>query len=111
MGPYRIPRGGGFELVSCPHYLAEIVIYAGLLILLGRANALVWLIFAWVVSCICPLCCSRLDGSNCVVNLYMHAAALQVANLLLAAMPTHRWYLEHFSMYPKHRRALIPYIY
>ena len=50
VGPYRIPQGAGFELVSCPHYLAEIVIYAGLLILLGRVNALVWLIFAWVVS-------------------------------------------------------------
>ena len=35
----------------------------------------------------------------------------QVANLLLAAKPTHVWYLEHFSIYPKHRRALIPYIY
>jgi 3-oxo-5-alpha-steroid 4-dehydrogenase 3 len=50
VGPYRIPRGGAFELVSCPHYLAEILIYAGLVLLLGRANGLVWLIFAWVVS-------------------------------------------------------------
>ena len=35
----------------------------------------------------------------------------QVANLLLAAMPTHKWYLAKFSNYPKHRKALIPFVY
>lgn len=49
-GDYSIPRGGAFELVSCPHYLAEIVIYRGLLFLLGSHNLLVWIIFTWVVG-------------------------------------------------------------
>lgn len=49
-GDYSIPRGGAFELVSCPHYLGEIVIYGGLMIMLGRHNSLTFLIFSWVVS-------------------------------------------------------------
>jgi len=36
---------------------------------------------------------------------------LQVANLLLAAGPTHRWYRRHFRDYPARRRAIIPYVY
>ncbi len=50
-GDYSIPRGGAFELVSCPHYLGEIVIYGGLMILLGCDNYLSYVIFTWVVSC------------------------------------------------------------
>ncbi|BDA45211.1 Polyprenol reductase 1 [Coccomyxa sp. Obi] len=81
-GDYSIPRGGAFELVSCPHYLGEIVIYGGLMIMLGRHNSLIYIIFCWVV-----------------------------ANLLLAAGPTHRWYRGHFKQYPENRRALIPFLY
>ena len=46
---YVVPRGGAFELVSCPHYLAEIVIYAGLALVAGRRQLLPWLVLAWVV--------------------------------------------------------------
>ncbi|KAK9918388.1 hypothetical protein WJX75_003718 [Coccomyxa subellipsoidea] len=81
-GDYSIPRGGTFELVSCPHYLGEIVIYAGLLIVLGCNNLLSYIIFIWVV-----------------------------ANLLLAAGPTHKWYQVQFKQYPANRRALIPFLY
>lgn len=42
--------GGGFQLVSCPHYLGEIIIYAGLLLTSGLLQLLPWLIFLWVVS-------------------------------------------------------------
>ena len=45
--------GGPFELVSCPHYLGEIVIYAGLAILAATETPLVLLIFLWVVSLHC----------------------------------------------------------
>jgi len=29
---YKIPYGGWFEYVSCPHYTAEIMLYAGLVV-------------------------------------------------------------------------------
>ena len=48
-GCYRVPYGGLFGLVSCPHYLAEVVLYLGLAVGLHmQTNAL--LILAWVVS-------------------------------------------------------------
>ncbi|GLC41113.1 hypothetical protein PLESTB_001792900 [Pleodorina starrii] len=75
---YVIPRGGAFELVSCPHYLAEILLYVALVIVTrGSVGAL--LIAAWVLL-----------------------------NLVLAAGATQRWYLRRFPDYPKHRAALIP---
>ena len=46
---YHLPRGGGFEYVSCPHYFGEIIIYAGLLLILGPFLLLPWLLFALVV--------------------------------------------------------------
>jgi 3-oxo-5-alpha-steroid 4-dehydrogenase len=46
---YRIPRGGGFDYVSCPHYLGEIVIYLGLAVLAGGLVLGPWLALAWVV--------------------------------------------------------------
>lgn len=46
---YVVPRGGAFELVSCPHYLAEMVIYAGLALVAGRGQLLPWLVLTWVV--------------------------------------------------------------
>jgi 3-oxo-5-alpha-steroid 4-dehydrogenase len=42
--------GGGFDYVSCPHFLGEIILYGGLLLVTGREMVLPWLVFAWVVS-------------------------------------------------------------
>ncbi|RMZ53565.1 hypothetical protein APUTEX25_003387 [Auxenochlorella protothecoides] len=81
-GTYRIPRGGLFELVSCPHYLAEIVIYSGLGLLIGAQRPLAWLILAWVA-----------------------------ANLVLAAGMTQAWYRRRFPSYPSRRKALFPWLY
>lgn len=52
-GQYVVPRGGAFEWVSCPHYLAEIVIYCGFCVA-QRASPLAALVLAWVVRC--PAC-------------------------------------------------------
>jgi 3-oxo-5-alpha-steroid 4-dehydrogenase 3 len=41
--------GGLFELVSCPHYLAEVVIYLGLFIA-SQGRLLPLLMLTWVVS-------------------------------------------------------------
>ena len=42
--------GGPFELVSCPHYLAEILIYLGLALLCGQPQPLTYMALLWVVS-------------------------------------------------------------
>lgn len=79
---YVIPHGDWFEIVSSPHYLAEIVIYAGLVIASGGTDLTVWLLFGFVV-----------------------------ANLVFAAKETHKWYLRKFDNYPSNRYAIIPFIY
>lgn len=79
---YVIPHGDWFKYVSCPHYLAEIVIYAGILVASGASDITVWLLFMFVVS-----------------------------NLVFAAAETHRWYRRKFDNYPPYRRAIIPFIY
>ncbi|KAM1763627.1 polyprenol reductase 2-like [Malus sylvestris] len=79
---YVIPHGDWFEIVSSPHYLAEIVIYAGLVVASGGTDLTIWLLFGFVVT-----------------------------NLVLAAAETHRWYLRKFESYPRKRRAIIPFVY
>ncbi|KAM3695455.1 hypothetical protein ACJW30_07G131000 [Castanea mollissima] len=79
---YVIPHGDWFESVSSPHYLAEIVIYAGLLVASGGADLTIWLLFGFVV-----------------------------ANLAFAAAETHRWYIRKFDNYPSNRHAIIPFLY
>ncbi|XP_030459911.2 polyprenol reductase 2-like isoform X1 [Syzygium oleosum] len=79
---YVVPHGDWFELVSCPHYLAEIVIYAGLVVASGGSDLTIWLLFGFVV-----------------------------VNLVFAAAETHRWYHSKFDNYPRDRYAVIPFIY
>ncbi|KAF9684428.1 hypothetical protein SADUNF_Sadunf04G0117300 [Salix dunnii] len=78
---YVIPCGDWFEIVSSPHYLAEIVIYAGVVFASGGADLTIWLLFGFVVS-----------------------------NLIFAAAETHRWYLQKFDNYPSSRVAIIPFV-
>ncbi|KAL8129075.1 hypothetical protein V2J09_018230 [Rumex salicifolius] len=77
---YVIPRGDWFELVSSPHYLAEMVIYSGIMVASGGTDLTIWLLYVFVV-----------------------------ANLILAATETHRWYRSKFDNYPSNRYAVIPY--
>ncbi|ONH90924.1 hypothetical protein PRUPE_8G083500 [Prunus persica] len=79
---YVIPHGDWFEVVSSPHYLAEIVIYTGLVVASGGTDPTIWLLFGFVVS-----------------------------NLVFAAAETHRWYLKKFKNYPSNRLAIIPFVY
>lgn len=79
---YLIPHGDWFEIVSSPHYLAEIVIYAGFVVASGFADLTVWLLFGFVVT-----------------------------NLVFAAAETQRWYIHKFDNYPLSRRAIIPFVY
>ncbi|RVX16618.1 Polyprenol reductase 1 [Vitis vinifera] len=110
-GEYRIPHGDWFELVSSPHYLAEMVFLS--------------LSPSFIVS----------PYKMFTLRLYMQAYWLQVgeltslfgyflylwylfplqlrrvANLGFAATETQRWYLHKFEDYPRKRRACLPYIY
>lgn len=45
---YKLPRGGMFELVSCPHYFGEVLIYAGFLVM-QAGSGLAPVVFLWVV--------------------------------------------------------------
>lgn len=70
--------------MSCPHYLGEMVIYAGLAAVAGPGGGrrvTAWLMLVWVGI-----------------------------NLTLAARMTHAWYHRQFKSYPRGRRALIPFL-
>ncbi|KAK1275711.1 Polyprenol reductase 1 [Acorus gramineus] len=76
---YVIPHGDWFEMVSCPHYLAEIIIYFGVLVATGGLDITIWLLLVFVVS-----------------------------NLSIAAIETHKWYQQKFENYPRSRFAILP---
>ncbi|KAF8651666.1 hypothetical protein HU200_063177 [Digitaria exilis] len=78
---YVIPCGDWFSRVSCPHYLAELVIYLGLLIASGGSDISVWFLYLFVIT-----------------------------NLSFAAVQTHKWYLQKFEDYPRSRYAIIPFV-
>ncbi|XP_016464455.1 polyprenal reductase 2 [Nicotiana tabacum] len=79
---YVVPHGDWFQYVSSPHYLAEIVIYAGFVVASGCSDLTICLLWVFVV-----------------------------ANLVLAAAETHRWYLHKFDNYPRNRFAIFPFVY
>lgn len=81
-GVYGMPRGDWFELVSSPHYLAEMLVYLALFMASGAGVLL---------------------GVNCLYQLFNFT--------LICTPPTHQWYLKKFDNYPKHRKILIPFIY
>ncbi|PWZ36820.1 Polyprenol reductase 1 [Zea mays] len=78
---YVIPCGDWFSRVSCPHYLAELVIYFGMLIASGGSDISVWFLYLFVIT-----------------------------NLSFAAVQTHKWYLRKFEDYPRSRYAIIPFV-
>ena len=79
-GRYGIPVGGWFDRVVCPHYAAEILLYAGLCAVAGTESAR--------------------------VNLAMLAAVF--GNLALAARRQREWYEANVPGYPRGRWAMIP---
>uniref|UniRef100_A0A914W2I4 Polyprenal reductase n=1 Tax=Plectus sambesii TaxID=2011161 RepID=A0A914W2I4_9BILA len=79
---HGIPFGGLFDLVSCPHFLYEIGIYASLFLCLKMAH-----------------------------HLWVYVLIFVVINQTIAALITHKWYSDRFkSQYPADRKALIPFI-
>jgi 3-oxo-5-alpha-steroid 4-dehydrogenase 3 len=79
---HSVPYGDWFYYVSCPHYLAEILMYACISIILGIKHKTGIIIFIWVLI-----------------------------NQVIAGMMSHFWYIEKYShTYPKNRKAVIPFI-
>jgi 3-oxo-5-alpha-steroid 4-dehydrogenase 3 len=79
---FAIPQGGLFDRISCPHYLAEILIYISFLFVTQFQIINLWLILGFVV-----------------------------ATLVHGSKQTHEWYLKKFDDYPRSRSALVPYVY
>lgn len=78
---HKIPRGGWFEVVSCPHYFSEIMVYNALTLILWRPNLTWWLMMAWTWS-----------------------------NQIAVSLLCHGWYKENFPDYPKSRKAVFPFL-
>ena len=77
---HHIPRGDLFELCSCPHFFMEILIYAAI------ATVFLW----------------QHEVCNCIF-------VFVIVNQTLSGLMSHKWYLQNFPSYPKHRTAVIPY--
>lgn len=78
---HGVPQGGLFSLVSCPHYLSEIIIYTVLMLVVGLSDVTLVLVWCWVVT-----------------------------NQVVAALMSHHWYRDTFKDYPRHRKAIIPFL-
>ncbi|XP_053178358.1 polyprenol reductase [Scomber japonicus] len=78
---HRMPKGGWFELVSCPHYFAELLIYISLSLVFGGLSLTWWLVVLYVLF-----------------------------NQALAAQLCHDLYITKYESYPRHRKAFIPFV-
>lgn len=80
---HSVPNGGWFDLVSCPHYLMEILIYVAFFVVAGVAPP-------------------HKTLSSVVVFV--------ISNQIVAGYFVHRWYRENFRSYSKRRKAILPYL-
>ncbi len=80
---YGQPDGDWFEFVSCPHFLAEILIYTAMLLcfVVTDIQSMWWLVVVYVVS-----------------------------TLGLSARQAHIYYLQKYEDYPRNRYAIIPWV-
>ncbi|KAK1576196.1 hypothetical protein Q3G72_011767 [Acer saccharum] len=77
---YKIPKGGLFDFVVCPHYLFEILGFVGI--------------------------------SFISQNLYALSYAVGVILYLTGrSYATRKWYLSKFEDFPKHVKAIFPYLF
>ncbi|XP_025422865.1 polyprenol reductase [Sipha flava] len=77
---HKIPTGGLFDKISCPHLFCEGLMYMAIYIMLWGSQTWPY-VFFWVL-------CNQCES----------------------AMLNHWWYQSKFKMYPKERYAFIPYI-
>ncbi|ESQ41583.1 hypothetical protein EUTSA_v10014355mg [Eutrema salsugineum] len=77
---YKIPEGGLFGTIICPHYLFEILVFWGFFMI---SQTIYSLSFAM--------------GTTCY--------------LVGRSYATRRWYLSKFDHFPKHIKALVPFLF
>jgi 3-oxo-5-alpha-steroid 4-dehydrogenase 3 len=93
---YSLPVGGWFRFVTCPHYLAEILIYFAFAILLEMQM---------------QMQIHRDDTHYVHTRRFRHFFLLAwvATNLTVSALTNHNWYTKHF---PNHtqlgRKAIVP---
>ncbi|XP_041647578.1 polyprenol reductase [Cheilinus undulatus] len=78
---HRLPEGGWFNLVSCPHYFSELLLYISLSLTYGGVSLTWWLVFLYV--------------------LFSHALSAQLCQ---------EFYISKYESYPRNRKALIPFV-
>lgn len=76
---YRVPQGGIFGYVVCPHYFFELIEFLG-------------------VAFIC-----QTPFAFCVTT-------MMFSGLVGRSMSTKSWYMKKFEDFPRHRKALIPFV-
>lgn len=77
---YKIPKGGLFDIIICPHYLFEILVF--------------WSFF--LIS----------------QTIYSFSFAMATTFYLVGrSYATRSWYLSKFEDFPKHIKALIPFVF
>ncbi|KAK7278575.1 hypothetical protein RJT34_23607 [Clitoria ternatea] len=77
---YKIPKGGMFEFVICPHYLFEIIEFYGI----------------------------------CFTSQTLYALCFSTGTALYLigrSYATRNWYLSKFEDFPKHVKAIIPFVF
>ncbi|XP_063057416.1 polyprenol reductase [Engraulis encrasicolus] len=79
---HHMPHGCWFELVSCPHYFAELLIYVSMALCLGGSSVTWWLVVLYVFF-----------------------------NQALAAQLCQEFYQSKFEDYPPQRKAFIPFVF
>ncbi|XP_038892723.1 steroid 5-alpha-reductase DET2-like isoform X2 [Benincasa hispida] len=77
---YRIPRGGLFKVIVCPHYLFEIVEFLGIVLVSQTLFAMVFVL-----------------GSTLF--------------LIGRSYTTRNWYLSKFEDFPRHVKAILPFVF
>ena len=102
---YTMPNGRWFKYVSCPHYLAEILIYASF------ASLLHPIVLSEEISTF-NIAGIRIAFFGMNLKHYRHLILFfwVLVNLSVSAKSSHQWYKKTFTSYPKDRCALIPYI-
>ncbi|KAI3863761.1 hypothetical protein MKW98_031353 [Papaver atlanticum] len=77
---YKIPKGGLFGVVVCPHYLFEILTFIGI---------------SLMAQSLYPICFAIGDTCYLIGRSYV----------------TRKWYLSKFPNFPKHVKALVPFVF